>query len=92
MFYKCNLSNSFISIYRLKDKNKDCYFNEDEDANLDLCSFNTNDQFKCLTNQSECIPQSLMNDNEYDCADGSDEYFQYEFELCIDLNFVDFVL
>jgi hypothetical protein len=76
MLYKCNLSQSFISIYRLQDKNKDCFFNEDENPNIDLCSFNINDLFKCLINQSQCIRELFLGDNEYDCVDGSDEYIQ----------------
>jgi hypothetical protein len=54
--YKCYLSDTFISIYRVKDKNNDCFFfNEDEDLKIDFCLFSSNDHFKCLTNASECI-------------------------------------
>ena len=76
MFYQCKSSQSLISIFRLKDKKKDCFFNEDEDLNINLCSFNINDLFKCLSNENQCIRQAFLEDEEYDCTDGSDEYLE----------------
>ncbi|CAF4029208.1 unnamed protein product, partial [Rotaria sordida] len=82
MLYKCDLSNTFISIYRVKDKKQDCFFNDDENPNIDLCLLNTNDQLKCLTNENECTREIFINDNQNDCLDESDEYFEYvEFQL-----------
>ena len=74
--YQCNLSQTFISIYRVKDKTKDCFFNEDENKDIDLCSLKINGKFECFTNSSECIRQLSVFDKEYDCSDGSDEYFE----------------
>ena len=85
MFYRCDLSNTYISIYRVKNKRKDCYFNEDERSSINLCSLKTNDQFRCLTNMNECVRQTFLNDNEYDCLDGSDEYFYPRIERCTNL-------
>ena len=76
LLFKCHLSHSLISISRVKDKKKDCFYNEDEDSTINLCSLNKNDIFHCLSNRNECIRQSLVGDNQYDCIDGSDEYFQ----------------
>ena len=85
-FYRCNLSNTFISNYRVKDKKKDCYFNEDEQRDIDVCSLKTNDQFQCLTNPNECIQFSSIDDSEYDCLDGSDEYFRQGIKSCVGLD------
>ena len=82
MLYKCNLSEQSLSIYRVKDRIKDCYYNEDEDSNINLCLFNTNNQFKCLTNENECIQQSFLLDHQYDCSDGSDEYILERYGYC----------
>lgn len=53
--YQCHQSPNKISIHRLTNKRKDCYFNDDENPTLDLCSSDTNPLiFRCLTNSSEC--------------------------------------
>ncbi|CAF1580370.1 unnamed protein product [Adineta ricciae] len=74
MLYQCELSNELISINRVKDRNKDCYWNEDEYSNINLCSFTLVDQFTCLTNKSDCVRWEFIGDEQYDCVDGSDEY------------------
>ena len=84
MLYKCNLSETFIPIYRLNDKKQDCFFNQDENINLNICLLNLNDHFKCLTNETECVQQTVLNDNQYDCSDGSDEYFEPNNDICGD--------
>ena len=85
LLFECHLSHSLISISRVKDKKKDCFYNEDEDSTINLCSLNTNDIFHCLSNRNECIRQSLISDNHYDCIDGSDEYLYHGHYTCIDL-------
>ena len=84
MFYKCNISDRYVSIYRLKDHRQDCFFNEDEDSNINLCLFNTNDHFKCLTNENECIRELFLSDKKNDCSDGTDEYIHDQSLSCTD--------
>ena len=80
--YKCELSQTLISIHRVKNKRKDCFFNEDESEQIDLCSLKINDQFRCFTNTSHCIRQLFVNDKEDDCLDASDEYIEKHEHSC----------
>ncbi|CAF1673394.1 unnamed protein product, partial [Adineta ricciae] len=82
MLYQCQLSNELISIDRVKDRKKDCYWNEDEYSNINLCSFTLVDQFTCLTNKSDCIRWEFIGDEQYDCVDGSDEYVLHLHPKC----------
>ena len=85
MFYRCDLSDTYISVYRVRNKRKDCYFNEDEYSDINLCSLKANDLYQCLSTNNECVRQSFINDDEYDCLDGSDEYFYPRRELCTEM-------
>ena len=80
--YRCDRSNTFVSIHRVKDRRNDCFFGEDEDPRIDLCSLDSADLFICMTHRTECIRQSLVRDSQYDCSDGSDEYFVHSHITC----------
>jgi hypothetical protein len=79
--FHCPNTQKCISRHRVFDGISDCYDDFDEDEQINSCELNIPNRFQCSISKHQCIPRYFLLNDDFDCADRSDETFP---EKCFD--------